>query len=426
MRSYRIVRLAGLHYAQAMQSLYKKNSALQDQPYIDQQKRVFEAAYVYGDAFSRAMTGLGHEAHEIVYDLEPLQKAWAKEHNVSFTEERWQTEIVLAQLKSLQPDVLYLQDIYCLPLSVRLRIKELVPSIKVVLVYKGYPGDKKEIGQPDALFVATPTIQKQYTALQLPSYVLYHAFNPHVLELLQPAPTSQYDFTFLGSSGFGRGLTHYSRYELLHTLLKKTDITLWIDEKPIHTSRIVKENLIQLFIKIWSFLSPSVRKNILLSLSWPKSLVLLLKEIDYHQQHLPARGTTTWPMLPLSVVKPNKCHDALFGLDMYRVLAASRITLNRHTDGALKSVGNLRLFESTGVGTCLLTDTGDNMADIFEEGKEVVTYSSPEECLEKVDYLLDHEQERQAIAAAGQARTLRDHTVDSRCQFIDSLLQEML
>jgi spore maturation protein CgeB len=70
----------------------------------------------------------------------------------------------------------------------------------------------------------------------------------------------------------------------------------------------------------------------------------------------------------------------------------------------------LRLYEATGMGALLLTDWKDDLGDIFETDREVVTYRSPEECAEKARYYLDHPDERAAIAEAGQRRTLRDHT----------------
>ena len=51
---------------------------------------------------------------------------------------------------------------------------------------------------------------------------------------------------------------------------------------------------------------------------------------------------------------------------------------------------------------------------MFERGKEVVAYRSPEECAELVQYYLEHEDEREAIARAGQQRTLREHTYHHR------------
>ena len=99
---------------------------------------------------------------------------------------------------------------------------------------------------------------------------------------------------------------------------------------------------------------------------------------------------------------------------MYQLLHDSRITLNTHIDISPRSASNMRLFEATGVGICLLTDWKENLAELYEPESEVVTYRTASECVEKVRYLLGHEAERKAIAAAGQRRTLRDHTFTQR------------
>lgn len=58
----------------------------------------------------------------------------------------------------------------------------------------------------------------------------------------------------------------------------------------------------------------------------------------------------------------------------------------------------------------LITDYKDNLSDLFEIGKEIVVYRSAEECAALVNYYLSRPQEAEAIARAGQARTLRDHS----------------
>lgn len=111
---------------------------------------------------------------------------------------------------------------------------------------------------------------------------------------------------------------------------------------------------------------------------------------------------------------------------MLRVLQRSRVTFNAHTDEGRGYIGNMRLFEATGVGTCLLTDTGANLSDLFVEDQEVVTYRSLEECIEKQRYLLAHDDIRRQIALAGQKRTLKDHTVMNRCLQIDEIIQKRI
>lgn len=113
---------------------------------------------------------------------------------------------------------------------------------------------------------------------------------------------------------------------------------------------------------------------------------------------------------------------AAWGVTMYQVLAASKITINHHIDIAGSHANNLRLYEATGVGTMLLTDWKEDLHEIFEPGKEVVTYRSPEECLELVRYYLEHDDEREAIARAGQARTLSEHTFENRMKELMSIV----
>jgi spore maturation protein CgeB len=100
---------------------------------------------------------------------------------------------------------------------------------------------------------------------------------------------------------------------------------------------------------------------------------------------------------------------------MYELLKFAHITFNIHTDAVHNEVANMRMFETTGVGGCLLTDTGANLTDLFEADTEVVTYKSVDECVEKVSYLRDNKKVRDEIARAGQKRTLEQHTTYHRC-----------
>ena len=86
----------------------------------------------------------------------------------------------------------------------------------------------------------------------------------------------------------------------------------------------------------------------------------------------------------------------------------------------------MRLFEITGVGSLLLTDAKVNLSDLFDDGSEVVRYESADELVERARHSLDHEDERKAIASAGQARTLRDHSYSRRMADLASILEERL
>jgi spore maturation protein CgeB len=121
-----------------------------------------------------------------------------------------------------------------------------------------------------------------------------------------------------------------------------------------------------------------------------------------------------------------RARPPLFGLEMFQHLHDSRVALNTHIDISPMSASNMRLFEATGVGTCLLTDWKANLPEIFEPDTEVVAYRDAAECVEKVKYLLGHRAECRRIADAGQRRTLRDHNFDARAAQIDAIIREAL
>lgn len=119
---------------------------------------------------------------------------------------------------------------------------------------------------------------------------------------------------------------------------------------------------------------------------------------------------------------PSHYEGPAWGVEMYEILSRSRVTINHHIDVAESYANNMRLFEATGVGALLLTDWKRNLSEMFEPGKEVVTYRTTEECSELVTYYLEHTEERDEIARAGQQRTLRDHTYGQRTEELLNIL----
>ena len=111
-----------------------------------------------------------------------------------------------------------------------------------------------------------------------------------------------------------------------------------------------------------------------------------------------------------------RAKEPVFGMDMYQLLADSKMTFNSHIDSAGNKAANMRLFEATGVGTCLVTDYKDNLSDFFDINNEVVTYKSIPECIDKVKNLLRDEPLRKKFAAAGQSKTLSTHTYQNRVE----------
>jgi SAM-dependent methyltransferase/predicted O-methyltransferase YrrM len=130
--------------------------------------------------------------------------------------------------------------------------------------------------------------------------------------------------------------------------------------------------------------------------------------------------------LPAESAIRRRHHGEVWGREMFAVLASSKISVNRHIDVAGHYANNMRLFEATGCGSLLITDYKENLDELFEIGKEVVAYRSPEECAALIKYYIAHPAEAAAIARAGQERTLRDHCYARRMEQTAGLLERHL
>lgn len=83
----------------------------------------------------------------------------------------------------------------------------------------------------------------------------------------------------------------------------------------------------------------------------------------------------------------------------------------------------LRDFEAPMCRTCYLTGYTDEITEFYEIGKEIDTYSSPEELVDKTRFYINHPDEAEKLREAGYQRALRDHTWE--CRF-EQLFKEIV
>jgi spore maturation protein CgeB len=119
-------------------------------------------------------------------------------------------------------------------------------------------------------------------------------------------------------------------------------------------------------------------------------------------------------------------HGEIWGLAMYRVFADSKIVLNRHGEVSAGYANNMRLFEATGAGALVFTEAAPNLGDLFEPGEEIVAFGDEDDLRTKLAHYLRDDEDRRRVAAAGQARTLRDHTYSRRMEQLAELLERRL
>jgi glycosyltransferase involved in cell wall biosynthesis len=97
------------------------------------------------------------------------------------------------------------------------------------------------------------------------------------------------------------------------------------------------------------------------------------------------------------------------------IYSQSRIVFN----SSIADDVTMRVFEGSACGAMVVTDAVHNgLGELFDVGQEIVTYADDADLMHKIEYYLAHENERARIAAAGQARTLAQHTYQHRAQTI--------
>jgi spore maturation protein CgeB len=377
----RLLRLT-TNYPAYLADFYRLRPGLASQPYQVQHDTLMRDRYGWNDAWSAALGGIGYQVMEVVANAGPLQKAWAREHDMARSG-RSAEQIVLAQLLAFAPEIVFISDHSGFGASFLRQVRAALPRLRLMIAWCGSPfTDGSIFREVDAVVSCIPEQVHEFTTGGIRSHLLAHAFDHRLVDELKPAP-QLHDFTFIGSIVRRSGY-HEGRERIIRRLIEATPLEIWspitLDQGGIKArARAVLKRLI--------------RRD-------PQSAEPPLKE----------------------AIPGGRLHPPLFGLEMYRTLQRSRVTLNTHIDISAQSASNMRLFEATGVGSCLITDWKPDLERYFTIDEEVVTYRSVDECRDKVRELLSSEGRRQQIAAAGRRRTLREHTFDRRAP----LLHEMM
>ena len=106
--------------------------------------------------------------------------------------------------------------------------------------------------------------------------------------------------------------------------------------------------------------------------------------------------------------------------ELIKMFSQSRLSLGFATAGdshlAEKRLTHLRLreFEAPMSGALYLTEDQPELAEYFEPGKELLTYTDQADLLDKARYYLAHPEQSERIRHAGLERARRDHTWQHR------------
>ncbi len=373
----RLFRVTHLNFPFLLRSFYLKRPGLSEKSFDEQLVALRSHFPAFTHQMPRYMDRLGVEYGEAIRGLMSLNEAWAKENDFDWSrtkkDDSW--PVVLEQIIRFKPDVVIFQAYSMLPASVVRFLKSIVPSLKLVVLWKGAPG-VDELAGIDFVLGVTNDIRDEARSHSVDSETLYHSYDGAIDAALDSYDSvlknEQHDLVFAGATGYGYGDHQAIRHGMLMRLAGEFPIKIFAHEK---------------------------------------------LELD--------GGLVEMTKRPIHFAYPDKCRYPVFGLDLYAVLNRSRICFNRHCD-SVKSAGANRLFEATGAGTCLLTDRKSGMDELFEENSEVVLYGDEEECFEKVQYLLDNPDVADEIGKKAKARVAKDHLLEYRCERLKQIIEERI
>lgn len=292
----------------------------------------------------------GNDAHIIIQNIEILQKKWAEENNVLYSEQNWSEEIALEQVRKWNIEVFYTESIQGHSTFLLDEVKRVV---KLVVAWISFPFETlPNLNKIDLIFTSTKHYRAKFRNLNLDSEYMLPAFDSRILERLNKEKKS-IPFSFIG----GISEVHKRRWEALNYLCEKSDV------------------------KLWGYGLPKKSGN---------ALKRLIKNDPYSKIR-------------------NKHQGELWGIEMYQVLRDSLISFNIHEDLLKGDVGNMRMFEATGVATALLNDEGNNLKDLFVPEKEIIVYRSLQEAIEKLEFYLQNPDLAIEIGKNAQLRTLKDY-----------------
>lgn len=384
-------------YHKFLYDLYKEHPGLKEASYDTQMKVRMESLFGTANHYANNLRKLGHEAWPIYANNEYMQKVWAKEHGIHIIDDKKHC-ILPQQMARVKKIVNYINFSSKIPF---LQLK------KSVDVYPAWFYDiltaQIEYYQPDILL---------NQAINCISCQFMHKIKPNVGFLV-----GQHAATRLDES------ENWGVYDLVVSSFPPT--VEWFHKKgiPAELHRLGFEPQI---------LSSLHKKGKIYNVSFIGSLmpkthndrVVLLEEVCRKVNTIKIWTPDINQLSKNSPIRKAYSGEA-WGRSMFQLLHDSKITINHH--GSIPPyANNMRLYEATGVGTLLITDWKKNITDMFEPDKEIVVYRTPEECTELIQYYLEHDKEREAIARAGQERTLKDHIYFKRMEELVNLVAEYL
>ena len=355
--------------------------------------------------WSKLLEEKGFATCSFNHNLPEIALAWAKENKFEPKSSHSINEIGLKKIKQFKPDVIfsfapltYLKNNF---------LDELIGALnkkpKLIAWYGANCGDEEIFRYFDLTLSNSKQLVKRLRNKGIKSDFLGHSFDPIILKRVDIPSNRINRVSFFGNLD----LTTRDFNERTRLLEKVSDETGKLDTygqfSIFSNQQRIKYKLLE------------TRSN----LSRVANKLLPTKKLEYwaNPSNLPANP------LALSSKFERRIKQPCYGHEMLETLSKYSIALNYHNKHTGDCACNMRLFEATGVGCALLTDWKSDLSDYFEEGKEVLTFKSVEDLIEKMKFLIRNPNNAKVLGQNAQSRVLQEHTTDIKINRLSKIIE---
>lgn len=395
-------------YPKHVEDIYNRNPKLSEKSSDEQMEFIRWHAL---SSYVRWVELLEHHNCKIIQfhnNLDSVEYSWAKENNFYPLTKNKISEIGLEKIKRFKPNIIYCTAPFTYTQNhfIQSLLKILEKRPKLIAWYGANCGDEKIFNLFDLTLSNSEYLVNRIRKKGNNAALLRHSFDPIILEKIKSPPEKKNRVSFFGNLD-NTSLDFQDRTKCLQKISNKTQkLDIYGDIYCPNFSERIKFDL----LKKRSYLAASFAKifNYSKLIYWSNT------------NNLPP---SPWS-LPVEFAKSVK--PALFGYDMLSKLSSYKIAFNYHNKHTGDHACNMRIFEASGVGSCVLTDHKSDIQSLFEPDREIITYKSIDEAISKIQYLVDNPKVTEEIGLAGQRKTLAKHTTEKQIEHLYFFLSKVL
>lgn len=130
--------------------------------------------------------------------------------------------------------------------------------------------------------------------------------------------------------------------------------------------------------------------------------------------------------IPLILGKLGRSYGGKFvwGEEYAKVAKLSEVFLAFDAMPHIRKSMSARMYTAVGCAAFYMSQHVDGIEEVLEPDKEIVTFHSEDEMIDKIKYYLPEEEKRKKIAEAGRQRVLKEHTYEVRLKEMISVIEK--